>query len=269
MTADAGDVAFAGAAVLAAVALAWTSFRLRVLDASGAVGLAVLSAVVMIFTGGNPSWWGVILAFFVSASGLTKLAARSRRPAIDDDARRGRSLAQVLANGSPPTLCILGAWLWGGQGWYLPFLGSVAAVNADTWATEIGTRWGGNPRNIVSWRPMESGQSGGVTVAGTVAAWTGALFVGCTAIVLGGPLRPLDVAIVAVAGTAGSLADSVLGSTLQPAYTCARCEAWTENAAHCGTAARLRGGLPFFTTHWVNFTCGCSGALVSGLLLAL
>jgi uncharacterized protein (TIGR00297 family) len=255
------------AGALLAVTIAIAGYRARFLTASGGIGVAILGSTIMVLTGNALKWWGVILAFFISASLLTKLGGRRKASSDSTNDRSGRSLVQVLANGGPATFCIIAAQLWLQQAWYLIFVGAVAAVNADTWATEIGMRWGGTPRNITNGRAMEAGESGGVTLAGGLAACAGALFVAIAAIWLGGGIRASGVTIIAVAGVAGALADSLLGATVQSVYTCSSCERRTESSRHCGERGLISTGIPGFNTHWVNFACGCTGALVCALLI--
>ena len=52
--------------------------------------------------------------------------------------------------------------------------GALAAVNADTWSTELGVLSSGRPRLITSLKPVEKGTSGGVSLVGTLAALAGA-----------------------------------------------------------------------------------------------
>ncbi len=62
----------------------------------------------------------------------------------------------------------------------------MAAVTADTWATELGVLAAQPPRLITTGRRVAPGASGGVTPAGTLAALAGAGFIG----VVGALLRP-------------------------------------------------------------------------------
>ena len=133
----------------------------------------------------------LLLAFFVLSTFLS---------------RRGtaRNERQVIANGGIAALAALaGNWLW--------FAGALAAANADTWATEIGTHSPTPPRLITSWARVSAGTDGGMTLLGTVGGITGAGFVAGVSYVLG---QRSGLAI-AEAGIAGMLVDSLLGATVQ------------------------------------------------------
>jgi len=157
-------------------------------------------------------WRGVtlLLAFFVSSSLLsTKATTRTER--------------QVIANGGVAALAAL-AVNWAA------FAGALAAATADTWATEIGSRSPASPRLITSGRPVPAGTDGGMTLLGTTGGIVGAGFIAGLASVLGyrGAL------VVAAAGTAGMLLDSLLGATLQGRVR------WLDNDA-VNLAATLTG----------------------------
>jgi uncharacterized protein (TIGR00297 family) len=136
----------------------------------------------------------LLLAFFV----LSTLLSRSGT---------ARNERQVIANGGVAALAALaGNWLW--------FAGALAAANADTWATEIGTRTHTPPRLITSWARVPAGTDGGMTLLGTVGGVAGAALIAALSMGLwpGG----LGLAmIVAVAGVVGMLVDSLLGATVQ------------------------------------------------------
>ncbi len=133
----------------------------------------------------------LLLAFFVLSTLLS---------------RRGtaRNERQVIANGGIAALAALaGNWLW--------FAGALAAANADTWATEIGSHSRTPPRLIISGRRVPAGTDGGITVLGTAGGIAGAGLVAGLSYLLG---QRSGVAI-AVAGIVGMLVDSLLGATVQ------------------------------------------------------
>lgn len=155
-----------------------------------AVGAATLSGV---------GWrgFGLLLAFFVSGSLLTRGGGQ-------------RTARQVLANGGvAAAAALLGAWP--------AFAGALAAAAADTWATEIGAFSPTPPRLIMSGAPVPRGASGGVTPLGTAGGVLGAAIIGALTWVLGPHELGLAV-VVALAGVAGMLVDSLLGATVQGSF---------------------------------------------------
>jgi uncharacterized protein (TIGR00297 family) len=152
----------------------------------------------------------LLLAFFVLSTLLS---------------RRGtaRNERQVIANGGIAALAALaGNWLW--------FAGALAAANADTWATEIGSHSRTLPRLITSWARVSAGIDGGMTLLGTAGGIAGAGFIAGLAYVLG----QRSVLVIAVAGIVGMLVDSLLGATVQGKIR------WMDNDA-VNLAATLTG----------------------------
>jgi uncharacterized membrane protein len=138
--------------------------------------------------------------------------------------------------------------------------GALAAANAETWATEVGALSPAAPRLVTSGRRVPRGVSGTVTPLGTLAPLVGALVIGAghAALRLG------------VAGLAGSLADSVLGATLQAVYVCQDCGQRTEVRRHAhgsdAPALSLVRGVPLVTNDTVNLGAALVGALTASLL---
>ena len=72
------------------------------------------------------------------------------------------------------------------QPWiYAAFLASVAAATADTWGTEIGRLSSKNPVDIITFQPLQMGESGGITLVGTLGSFAGAIIIGITGYLFG------------------------------------------------------------------------------------
>ena len=267
-----------------ALGIAGLAYRLGSLSLSGAA--AALGLGTLVFGLGGWEWAVLLVAFFASSSGLTRFAAARKQDLNAAFAKGGRRDAgQVLANGGLAGLFVLAHVVWPDWGWtWLAYAGALAAVNADTWATELGVLSHAQPRLISTLRPVERGTSGGVTVTGTLAAAGGGLWIGLLA-ALCWPGRSLVSAWlstalaapaslpsaaglalgVAMAGLAGSLLDSLLGATLQAIYYCPACGRATERHPRhtCGTPTRALRGLAWLGNDGVNLACAATGALVA------
>jgi len=152
----------------------------------------------------------LLLAFFVLSTLLShRGTARNER--------------QVIANGGIAALAALaGNWLW--------FAGAIAAANADTWATEIGSHSRTPPRLITSWARVSAGTDGGMTLLGTAGGVAGAAFIAGVSYLLG----QRGVLVIATGGVVGMLLDSLLGATVQGKVR------WMDNDA-VNLAATLAG----------------------------
>ena len=206
---------------------------------------------------GAAVWWGLgwrgaalLLAFFISGSLLTQLAT----------GRGGRRNArQVIANGGAAALgALLGSWP--------AAAGALAAAAADTWATELGSFSPTPPRLITNWARVPRGTSGGITAPGTAGGLAGALAMGALAHLLPPPGTAPGFTLIAAAGIAGMLADSLLGATGQGVYECAACAARSERAdTICHEAVRLIRGWRWLDNDAVNLVATLVGACI-GLL---
>lgn len=259
------------AGFLLALAVSAAAYYTRALSLDGAAA-AVLEGTLIFGLGGLPAA-ALLLVFFISSSALSRLFARRKRPVSEKFSKGSRRDAgQVLANGGLAALFMLlhaafpaAAWPWAG------FAASLAAVNADTWATELGVLSPAAPRMITTGRPAEPGSSGAITPAGTLAALSGAALVAVLGALLGpGGGRALlpGIAAVSLAGLFGSLVDSLLGATVQAIYCCPACNKETERfPLHtCGGQTVLQRGWRWLNNDWVNLGCSLAGAGLAGLL---
>jgi uncharacterized protein (TIGR00297 family) len=255
--------------ILFAALISWAAFRLHSLSKSGAWG-AFLEGTI-IFGLGGWRWAVLLMAFFVSSSALTRLFGK-KKAILNEKFDKGgtRDIGQVLANGAV-------ASIFAGLHFFLPaaswpwvvFAASLAAVNADTWATELGVLDPSQPRLITSWAMVEGGTSGAVSTYGTLAAAGGSAFIAIWGALLGPAGRGFaDLEIIIIAGLLGSLFDSLLGATVQAIYRCPRCGKETEkHPLHtCGSETIQIRGWSWLNNDMVNLGCALMGAAI-GILL--
>jgi uncharacterized protein (TIGR00297 family) len=241
---------------------------------SGVIGAMTLGTLIFGFGG----WvWGLTLvAFFVSSSALSHYKATAKAGLAEKFAKgHRRDLGQTLANGGAGALIAIAYAVWGEPVLLAVYLGAMATVNADTWATELGVLNPTPPRLITNGRVVEVGTSGGVSRLGTLATAAGALTIGLAALgfdligafVSGGddPWRYAWAAPVALlGGLVGSLVDSLLGASVQAMYFCPTCAKETEKQLHgCGTPTQHQRGWRWLNNDAVNFVSSLAGALVA------
>ncbi|MEO5818405.1 MAG: DUF92 domain-containing protein [Gemmatimonadaceae bacterium] len=251
---------------IVAGAVAFVAQRARSLSPSGALAATAVGTAAI-----AASWhWGALLIAYFVASALLSRVGRMRKEQLTSGvlAKSGeRDATQVIANGGIFAASILLSVLAVDKlavTLSLAALGALAAAAADTWATEIGTLFGGTPRSLLTMRPVPPGSSGGVSVAGSLAMIAGAAFVAGVAMALD---LTDDMRIVAVAGMAGAIADSVIGATVQERRWCAACDRGSEQRRHnCGSSTRLVGGREWMDNDMVNLIATFVGAAVAVLL---
>jgi len=249
--------------------IAFAAYRAHSLSKSGAWG-ALLEGTI-IFGLGGWKWAVILLAFFISSSALTRLFGK-KKASLNEKFDKGgtRDIGQVLANGAIASIFAGLHFFFPALSWtWVVFAASLAAVNADTWATELGVLSPSLPRLISSWKPVERGTSGGISLFGTLVAASGAAFIA----ILGALLGPVghgfaNFEIILIAGLLGSLFDSLLGATVQAIYRCPHCDKETERyPLHtCGTETVQIRGWSWLNNDMVNLGCALMGAVIGMIL---
>ena len=255
---------------LLAVVIAFLAYRAHSLNRSGAFAAAFVGTII--FGVGGWQWAALLLTFFITSSGLSR-AFKKRKQGLDEKYSKGheRDAGQVFGNGGSATLFALlhgffpeAIWPW------LGFAAALAAVNADTWATELGVLNPHPPRMINNLRKVvEKGTSGGISLVGTLASLAGSALIATLAILLSPPddrsLITDHWLLITFSGLAGSLFDSLLGATVQAIYFCPKDQKETErHPLHtCGAETVQIRGWKWLTNDWVNFGCGAMGAVVA------
>ena len=246
----------------------------RSLSPSGVIGAIVVGT--LIFGCGGWVWGLLLITFFVSSSWLSHYRRSDKEEAAEKFAKSSsRDLSQALANGG------LGAALAVVHGQtpdplvFAVFLGVMATVNADTWATELGVLSQLPPRLITTGQEVAPGTSGGMTRLGLWSSVAGALLIGTMATALtqigfllsgqSWSLKAISYPLIAVVGgVTGSLFDSLLGATLQGIYNCDHCAQVTESPIHhCGRNARYLRGWIWLNNDVVNFFASMVGGLIA------
>ncbi len=237
--------------------------KLKALTPSGGIGAFIMGTVI--FSTGGLKWLLPLAAFFVLSSLLSKLGQEKHSQASENNWNNHqkssrRDILQVLANGIIATIIAIIAFYSGDNWLYLAFLGAIAAATADTWATEIGYFSKRLPRDIISFKQVEKGTSGGVSILGTLGTLLGGLLIGLTGMFFGITIGQL--LIVVMSGLVGSMIDSIIGGTFQSRYQCSVCHKSTEKHTHCGEPTNHIQGIRLIDNDMVNLVCTFTGALV-------
>jgi uncharacterized protein (TIGR00297 family) len=265
-----------------------TAYLRGSLTLSGIVGAILVGTIT--FAAGGLSWAILLIAFFLTSSALSHYKSRTKEP-LAEKFQKGyrRDLGQVLANGGWGAVIALALSISPQPVLFFAFVGAMATVTADTWATELGVLSARPPRLITNGRVVSVGTSGGITFFGTLVALVGATFVGLVASLafLGvnaayvlTELSSIDFRIVvavwrltavrvillaALGGLAGALFDSLLGATVQAIYFCDADQKETESRIHqCGHPTRLIRGWRWLDNDWVNFLASVFGSVSAG-----
>ncbi|MEA2344208.1 MAG: hypothetical protein QOF63_2377 [Thermoanaerobaculia bacterium] len=162
--------------------LAIGGYAIRGVDLSGAVAGWILGCILII--GGGPPLYVALLAFFIIGTLATKLGyGRKARAGLAEEKGGRRGASHAVANVGVAAICAVACWR--GLGFVPLFMGiaALATAAADTTASEIGQLFGKRAFLPLSFRRVERGTEGAISIEGTLAG----IVAGC---------------IVAIAGTA-------------------------------------------------------------------
>ncbi|MFZ3588147.1 DUF92 domain-containing protein [Bacillus sp. DJP31] len=242
-------------------------FKVRSLTFSGAISACIIAIFITI----GLHIEGIILLgiFFATSSFWSKYKGKQKKT-MEDIVEKGdqRDYAQVLANGSLPALFSLLYWLFPSDYWLLSFCISIAAANADTWASEIGSLSKKLPIHVLTLKIVPAGTSGAISILGSIATLFGALIIALSSYILFDQLTLQTVLIITAVGSLGSLVDTIIGATIQAKYKCAKCHVLTEKLKHCHDDTKLVSGKAWMNNDKTNFLSIMIATLI-GLLINL
>jgi len=235
---------------------------------SGAFLVATLLGVSLFVFGGWLSCAALIL-FFLLGSIVSRIGRNKKASAHALHGQRGaRTVAQVLANGLPSLIFAAFYYFTGFKSCLLAVLVCFAAAAADTFSSEIGMLSKKEPVSILTFKPIQQGLSGGITLLGFLGAAIGASTVSVLAISIFGIKGVL---VIIVAGVFSSAIDSVLGAAFQAKFQVQSesneelAQQLTERKSLDGTPVKLVHGFRWINNDVVNFV----SVLICGLILAV
>ncbi len=156
--------------------LAIVGFTTRGVRLSGALAGWFLGCVLI--AGGGPALYVALLIFFVIGTLATRLGYSSKAVAglaQEEGGRRGA--AHAFANVGVAAICAVACWR--GLGVVPLFMGiaALATAAADTTASEIGQLFGRRTFLPLTFRPVERGTEGAISIEGTLAGIVAGLLV--------------------------------------------------------------------------------------------
>ncbi|WP_394356118.1 DUF92 domain-containing protein [Thermococcus stetteri] len=189
------------------------AYKSHALDIKGSAAAVFLGMGVLVFGG---MWtFLALLAFLV----LGVLATKYR---YDEKVRRGlaqsnngtRSIGNVLGNGLAVLVFLLVEAVVKEDVFWAATFASIATVNGDTLASELGKVLGRRPRLITNLKPVKPGTNGAVSLQGEIIAIIGALIIALFALPLTTHTWEMLLAVT-IGGFIGVNLDSLIGATLE------------------------------------------------------
>jgi uncharacterized protein (TIGR00297 family) len=162
--------------VAANAVLALIGYALRSVDFSGMIAGIIVGTIIVI--GGGVSLYFPLLTFFVIATLATKLGyKRKARAGLAEEKGGRRGWTHAVANVGVAALCAIAVW----RGLLLlPLLMGITALATaacDTTASEIGQLFGRRAFLPATFKRVEPGTEGAISIEGTLAGIAAALIV--------------------------------------------------------------------------------------------
>lgn len=235
------------------------SKKLRLLTTGGAIAAIIIGCSTAILAGFF--YLLPLVVFFVSGS-LLHFLLPTPTSVSDEKQGKPRDAIQVLSNGGIYTLLAI-FFSYSSDDLYVKAMCvSMCIALSDTWSSDVGIAFGGNTYNIIGFKPVSPGLSGGISFNGTVAGLTGAFFMAIAAhYLLGLTLSLTEISGIAVWGFSGMLLDSVVGSLFQIKYRHPESSTFADIAF---SDADDKRGINWMTNDVVNLI---SNALVTSVFL--
>jgi uncharacterized protein (TIGR00297 family) len=243
-------------AAIVLIFLAWWVIRKNWLDQTG-FWAAVWIAAMLWMSGG---WKALSAPIFLLVAG--SVAGRLFHAKHSSERRTAQ---QVFSNGWIGVVLYMMYGLTDQFYWQLLAWSSFAISICDTISSEVGTAIGGKTYNILNFRLMKPGMSGGISVAGTSAGFIALLLLaGCLYFIL--PVSYIELLWVVATGMMGMLVDSIMGSRWQALWK--QGDTWTE-VSGAQPDGQLVKGLAWLDNHWVNFLSNAITMICSYLLYSI
>lgn len=200
-----------GMILLAAMILSVRAGKLNTIAAltGGLTGL-------LIFSGAGFTGIAMIGAFFILGICATAWKINIKEKTGVAEANKGkRKAGQVLANAGVASILGWMAWLYPiySELFRVMMAASLAAATADTLSSELGNVYGRKYVNILTFKKDQRGLNGVISMEGILCGIAGSAIIAL--IYTAGFGWSKTFIWIVLAGTAGNVADSVLGATLE------------------------------------------------------
>ena len=194
-------------------------FRVPLMTKGGWISAGVLGSILW----GCFSWqgWSSVVIYLLLGSLVTKIGYKFKNEKGIAEKRGGKRGPENVWGSAATGLffAIMVKLNFTNLVFYkVGFAASFAAKLADTFGSEIGKRFGRNTYLITSFRKVESGTEGGISLEGTAASALGAIFMSLIMFILNIISTKYQFLIVAISGFLATISESFIGAKFQDKY---------------------------------------------------
>lgn len=248
--------------------LAILAIKFKAMTTSGGVSALILFVAVGFFGRGYlPS----LFIFTLFAVNMLVNVVKNRlvkAERSENSEKDGRGAKQIVAVGLFGIVFLIVYYYSGVEFFYYLFFLSFVEQFADSMASDIGGMTKGKTVNIITFKSMQKGISGGVSLIGTLSALLGSLFL-AVILYLFGAVSLKVYLLIALFAFAGTVIDSVAGALLQALYRCETCGRVVEKPICCAEKATLIKGFSAVDNVAVNYIANFVTCIMGGLLIVL
>ena len=209
---------------------------------------------------------GLLFLLSTAVSTIGKKVERKR--GNSGEGHKARRAKQIVAVGLFAIIALVLHSLTDKNVFYYIFFLALTEQIADSMASDIGRLTKKRNLNIITFRPMEKGLSGGVSVLGTCSALVSSFALMSIPFFLGA-VSVKAFLLIAVIAFVGTLVDSVAGALFQSLYQCGNCGSKVESTVHCGVPAKLIKGFGLIDNVAVNYIAGFVTCAMGAVLILI
>ena len=239
--------------------LAMLMISTRSLDISGGITTLVLILAMGVFGGVFETVYTTI--YFLIATLVAAITGRlyAKKTGVKKE-KHTRTGRQIVAVGLVPLTFVIVSYFTKEIFFQYLFTLAITEQFADSMASDIGRLTNGKNVDIIGFKPIEKGLSGGISLLGTLVALFSCFFLPLIPFLFN-RLELIPFLLIGAFAFVGVLVDSVLGSLFQVLYLCPNCGKRVETPNHCEVEAEKSKGFRIIDNTMVNLLTGvvCGG----------
>ena len=194
-------------------------FRVPLMTKWGWISAGILGSILW----GSLSWqgWISVVIYLLFGSLVTKIGYKFKRQKGIAEKRGGRRGPENVWGSAATGLffAIMVKLNFANLLLYkIGFAASFSAKLADTFGSEIGKRFGRNTYLITSFKKVDRGTEGGVSLEGTIASAVGAIFMSSIMLSCSIITTKYQFLIVSISGFLATISESIIGAKFQERY---------------------------------------------------
>ncbi|MCQ2592694.1 MAG: DUF92 domain-containing protein [Treponema sp.] len=233
----------------------------KLLTLGGAISVFMLIIIIDIFSDWKMA--SLLIISYVLLSIIDKVFERNIEKSVDGiHEKSGKRVAsQVWYNGGVAAISIILYGITGKSAFLMGYLVALGEAFADSLASDVGVMSKKPPIDICTFKTVQNGLSGGVSLLGTGASTLGViLYIGIARLFI--PISLINMILLVIITLFGNLLDSVMGSRLQIKYKCEKCGTITEKKLHCQQETLPYSGFSWMNNSIVNLISNSVTALI-------